>query len=356
MDLNKKTPIFLMIVADILIFAVALLTFAYFHHVKNWGEESGKVIKRYESDTPGDFSEAFSAFFTGEGVFTLSENAAIRDYAKENKLPLPGDAEDEYTLLYRSGQVYFTLRTVHFTAGGEEETGYVYDIFVKELKNLFTVATKADDMTVLMQKAENTSGGKVVAAINGDYHANKNHCRVSVRNSELLYDAGEYDSDLCVIYADGEMMTYSYKNFDFEAVEKEGPYQIFDFGPQLLDGKGKAITSFDDNAYDKNILSGRHPRTVIGYYEPGHYAFVMIDGEKAGMNDGVSMKDTAKYMEKLGCVSAYNLDGGDSSQAYAMGNPVRLGERKDKDGKQRVLSDIICIIEYPEEKKGEGEV
>lgn len=54
---------------------------------------------------------------------------------------------------------------------------------------------------------------------------------------------------------------------------------------------------------------------MLGYYEPGHYCFVVVDG-RVKHSAGLNMENLAKLMADLGCKQAYNFDGGDTSQMY----------------------------------------
>ena len=56
-----------------------------------------------------------------------------------------------------------------------------------------------------------------------------------------------------------------------------------------------------------------HPRSAIGYYEPGHYCFVVVDGRQSGYSRGMTLPELARVFEDLGCSAAYNLDGGHST-------------------------------------------
>lgn len=49
---------------------------------------------------------------------------------------------------------------------------------------------------------------------------------------------------------------------------------------------------------------------AIGYYEPGHYCLVVVDGRQRGYSLGLEMTELSKLMKQLGCTEAYNLDGG----------------------------------------------
>ena len=110
-----------------------------------------------------------------------------------------------------------------------------------------------------------------------------------------------------MLYWDGTMETYSRRQFDAQEAMANGAYQAWHFGPDLLDDEGKALKRFSDCS-----LGPRNPRTVLGYYEPGHYCFVVVDG-RSDTSDGLTIKVLAQVMQKPGCKRAYNLDGGNSS-------------------------------------------
>ena len=75
----------------------------------------------------------------------------------------------------------------------------------------------------------------------------------------------------------------------------------------LLDADGQTSTAFSST---KRIISA-NPRTAIGYYEPGHYCLVVVDGR--GESAGISLPRLSQLFYDLGCTAAYNLDGGNSS-------------------------------------------
>ncbi len=84
---------------------------------------------------------------------------------------------------------------------------------------------------------------------------------------------------------------------------------IISGGPYLLkDGE-----IFIDTAEEKlNSISGRNPRTAIGYTKDNIMIMVTVDGRKEG-SSGVTLKELAKIMDELGCYEAINLDGGSST-------------------------------------------
>ena len=84
---------------------------------------------------------------------------------------------------------------------------------------------------------------------------------------------------------------------------------------------------------------------VLGYYEPGHYCFVLVDGRQTGYSKGVTIAELAEIVAELGCKSAYNLDGGGSAmisfQDALYSQPSNC---------EREISDIVLIREIPGEE------
>ncbi len=385
---NKKpAPLPLVILADVLLLAVSMSVFCYFHHIRSlWGigqkddvmepvvtesvmtaETSEPSRQTHEGDFsfPGIFSENTPAV-------TLTDDGEIRDYLTGEGLPIlsPSGAAD-FIGLYRSENIYLTAQkvstTLHYNNKTYEVVYYLYDVYLKNLENLHTVAvTKRRPMEDLAEASYALTDGEgnrffslpAVLAVNGDYWGNEKHTLLALRNYEILRDTDEIAADVCVLYSDGTMETHSAADFDYEAVMQKKPYQIWEFGPSLLDKNGNALDEFNKTYYDENVISSRHPRSSIGYFEPGHYCFIVVDG-RSEQSDGVRMFQLAQFYEDLGCSAAYNLDGGDSALSRFMGEYHRIDEeRLLKGDDQRKLYDVICIgeIEWVEqEDETEGE-
>ena len=105
-----------------------------------------------------------------------------------------------------------------------------------------------------------------------------------------------------------------------------GVYQSWIFGPSLLDENGKTKTTFRTWPY----ITESHPRTAIGYYEPGHYCMLVVDGRQDSSR-GMFLDEMANLFEQLGCKAAYNLDGGHCSfmtlQNQVANNPYKPEHR-----------------------------
>ncbi|MBE6638536.1 MAG: hypothetical protein E7616_03645 [Ruminococcaceae bacterium] len=375
---RKLFPLWLVIVADILLLAIGLCTFAYFHHIRIlWApfdlheptaleiyqkpnkNSNEKVldIKNPDDNTPlthGDFGERFGSFFTNSvtKVNNLTKDAEIRGFLELHGFTVSDNLNSKYIGLYQSKDVFITVEKINdlgYVVSADEtmmETIYIYDIYIRNIENFYTSAyetrTSLSNLIKNVGYLTNANGisfaaGLPIAAINGDYWGNTNQTLTAVRNGKLYLETDELQTDILVLYYDGAMEVYTKDTYDKEAINQRGPYQIWNFGPGLLDDQGYAIKQFSSDFYDNNVITTAHPRTGIGYYEPGHYCFVTVEGRKAKAQ-GFRMVHLASFFEKLGCSVAYNMDGGGSSQSYFNGKILYNG-----DG--RHLFDIICIGE-----------
>ena len=86
-----------------------------------------------------------------------------------------------------------------------------------------------------------------------------------------------------------------------------GPYLVKD-GKVYVDIQGQKLLA----------IGGRNPRTAIGYTKDNHFIIVTADGRE-GSSIGLTLKELAYYMQKIGCVNAMNLDGGGSTVMYVKG-------------------------------------
>lgn len=178
-------------------------------------------------------------------------------------------------------------------------SGYVADVHVSSIQCLQAGISSVGRTAAVTEIAREN---KAVLAINGDFFHNM-HKGLIVRNGVVLRRVIG-TSDLCVLGKDGVMKKYEPGDYSAEEILEMNPWQVWSFGPALLDC-GLPRTEFNTSS----AISRRNPRTAIGYYEPGHYCFVVIDGRSMGGSKGASMKELARLMSDLGCAEAYNLDG-----------------------------------------------
>ena len=105
----------------------------------------------------------------------------------------------------------------------------------------------------------------------------------------------------------------------------------------VVDAQGQPIPDEQLNT-SKNIRRA-NPRAGIGYYEPGHYCFVVVDGRTDDAS-GLTLEQFSQLFADLGCKAAYNMDGGRSAEMYYNGSvlndPYKGG---------RSVSDCLIIRE-----------
>ena len=236
--------------------------------------------------------------------------------------------------LYKSSDVSIEISEHSSGEGNLAQHWYVADIYVSDVHCLQTYmfdSSYSYECGGHISKLSQAAGS--IVAVNGDY-ALTTSSGVIIRNGEVLRDSPAL-AQICVLYENGEMECFSADEYDSDAVMEKNPWQAWTFGPSLLDSKGRAITEY--SSYYGQVLES-NPRTVLGYYEPGHYCFVLIDGRQSGYALGLEMDETALLMEELGCTLAFNLDGGRSSQMTWGTEFVNIPY---KDG--RYVGDIVYI-------------
>lgn len=234
---------------------------------------------------------------------------------------------------YVSDQIHITVRKVFDEETYEKKnvTYFVTDVYVRDVRRIETAAAggfkKHSEMRVdRMAERENA-----IFAITGDYYGHHAHSLV-IRNG-VVYDKKLYSNwDLCFLYLDGTMETMAASDYRPKNL-RDDIWQAWQFGPSLLDADGHAIESFP-----KSNIKTQNPRTVMGYYEPGHYCFVTVDGRQGSYSGGMTLTELAQLMESLGCKLAFNLDGGESASLYWNG---RIYNSPYNGG--RSISDIILI-------------
>ncbi len=97
---------------------------------------------------------------------------------------------------------------------------------------------------------------------------------------------------------------------DVEHIISGGPYLIKD-GQIYIDVTAQKLGS----------ITGKNPRTAIGYTKDNEFIMVTVDGREQS-SVGMTLGQLAKFMQELGCINAMNLDGGGSSVMYVNGRVV----------------------------------
>ncbi len=175
-------------------------------------------------------------------------------------------------------------------------------------------------------------------AVNGDFYGARKSGYV-IRNGELLRDtkASDEQEDV-VLWADGTMSVISEGDYSAQALLDKGALQVLSFGPGLIINSNISVGATDEVAQ----AMASNPRTAIGYLGKGHYVLVVADG-RTSASEGLSLLELAKFMESLGVIEAYNLDGGGSSTMYGNGAVINQPTTNGSSIAERKVSDILYI-------------
>ena len=300
---KTRLRVWVLIVADIAAAGVLLLTFALFHHViPRDGGGVGVVIDRPSS---APVTESSAATEDSVPPTETDTPAWLTGFAKkwpEKFSEAPVKTANGYT----SATVSVTVEKVT----GGDAVCFVADIYVADVENFRTGLAKDKYGSGYRERTEEQAvRNNAIVAVNGDYYGNSAQRKGVVIRNGVAYRTTKEDFDVCVLYYDGTVKTYSDAAFDMQEAVSNGAWQAWSFGPALLHEDGTALT----DAEIKSSLKPDNPRTALGYYEPGHYCFVVVDGRQSGYSAGMRLNELAAFMESIGCKQAYNLDGGATS-------------------------------------------
>ena len=300
MTARQTRRFLLFVLGDLLILGASLCVFALFHHVLP--RSIGHLYGAVSVGETLDFSARFPEKFTRDGKIVREDG-----FYMDGDVNLTVTTYSENGVTYRVANFYVRSITSFRTGMAREE---------------FTTGV-SDSVLNMAEKYD------ALLAISGDYFGIRQR-GVVIRNGEIYRKAKAHQ--VCVLYYNGTMETYSYSAFDVDKAIAGGAWQAWDFGPALLDKSGKAIEEFDTG------IAGENPRVGIGYFEPGHYCFVAVDGRQTASR-GMTLREMALLFEDLGCRCAYNLDGGHSAvmvyDGEVISSPSKPGGRD--------ISDIVYL-------------
>lgn len=144
----------------------------------------------------------------------------------------------------------------------------------------------------------------------------------------------------------GEKISFQLQTlgFDWEKIDN-----VIGGGPVLLHD-GKVSVDAEEEGFPASFYAKRHPRTAVGKTSEGDVWLVAMDGRQE-ISAGATLEETAKVMQRLGCVDAVNLDGGGSTCLHLLGITVN----RPSDGTERPVSNGILVF-GPKMSKHEGQL
>ena len=102
-------------------------------------------------------------------------------------------------------------------------------------------------------------------------------------------------------------------------------------GPQIVH-EGKHIAA--------RFSPVRHPRVAFGWNKDSWF-LVEVDGRQRNLSVGMTMREWADYLVKLGCEEAMNLDGGGSSTLWAYGQIMN----SPSEGDERGMGNALVVVQ-----------
>ena len=342
---RARRPVWLLAIYDILLTGAVLCVFALFHHViprmnaaNMEPPKPTSVVSRTAEPTAQPESGA-------DAESTPEPTVEVIDTRTEWQKKFAEHFTDEIVSTdntYTSPDVSITISTITVGEGGYSSQCHIADIYIARIENFQTYFATGSYGYYASESAlgiDRDSGALI--SINGDY-CNNQTSGFLVRNGEL-YFSEQTSNDICVLYRDGTMATFGPGEYNVDEQLTKEPWQVWKFGPKLLDADGVPMTEFNTTSE----IKWENPRSGVGYYEPGHYCFVVVDGRQNGYSRGLTMDEFAQLFADLGCKAAYNLDGGAS--AVMTFNDAEYS-RPSNGG--RDLGDVLLIKEID---KSEGE-
>lgn len=248
---------------------------------------------------------------------------------------------------YRSPDVSVTFSRHSYDSGIEVENYgsmvqyVVADIYISNIGCFTTHFAKdsyGDNITERIDYIAKRTGA--VAAINGDFYSRnqKDGTGVIIRNGNV-YRSYPIVKDMCVLFSDGTMKVFEKDTITLEQLVERGAFQTWTFGPGLLDENGNAKSKEELSKWD--YIAKAHPRSAIGYVEPGHYIFVAVDGRLPGYSRGAFLNELADIFVQYKAKAAYNLDGG--HQSYILKGTEYMN--KTSEGTGIPVNDGIFIVD-----------
>lgn len=254
-------------------------------------------------------------------------------------------SDEDYTATdtsYTSDSTKITVTRVTTGSGSDQVVYYVADVQLTDGTDLKSaLADNKFGTNIIDYVSSMAEDNGAILAINGDYYGFRDD-GIIIRNGVIYRDSPAREG--LAIYSDGTMKVYDETTTTAKELLADGVYNTLSFGPALVE-KGEIIDGIDSVEIDTNFgnhsVQGSQPRTGIGMISGNHFVFVVADGRNEGYSKGVTMSEFAAIFKELGCTTAYNLDGGGSSEMVFMGNVVNTPSNKN--GAERETSDILYI-------------
>jgi exopolysaccharide biosynthesis protein len=186
-----------------------------------------------------------------------------------------------------------------------------------------------------------------IIAMNANYIAN-NPTKTSFeyRMGEKIRSKNNNVKDMLIIDENGDMNLFVGKDKpdQIAAFLAEGHQIInaFTFGPALV-SDGVLLSIPKDYGYNPN---GKEPRIALGQLDALSYVIVLAEGRTQD-SQGVTQHELAEFMYNLGCMQAFNFDGGNSATLVYNGGYYQ----HKSESNERAQSDMIYFATLIDHEK-----
>jgi exopolysaccharide biosynthesis protein len=244
---------------------------------------------------------------------------------------------------YKDATKSITITKASMGSGSDKVTYFVIDIKLTSAKDLR--AGLADNAAGAAFTSEIAAANNAVFAINGDYFRDRTD-GIVIRNGVVYRDKPARMG--AALYADGTLKVYDETKTSAAQLVAGGVWHTFSFGPVLLVNGAVPVPdvlgSYEVVPNPQYPIQGSHPRTGIGLIGPNHFVLIDVDGRHPGYSRGATLEEFAQMFKRLGCTTAYNIDGGASATVYFRGNVINQPKNHTADPVQeRATSDILFL-------------
>lgn len=239
---------------------------------------------------------------------------------------------------YEDDSIRVKIEETKFDEGTTIYTAYIQ---IADASQLRTAVGNPDKLATTKPKSVSTLAktSNAVIAINGDnYNFETKKKSFEYRMGKKIRSKSNQLKDILIIddYGDFHLFIKSKGIAEFpDQLKKDGRKLVnaFTFGPALVKD-GELLELDKEYGYNPN---GREPRAAIGQTGKLSYVMVLVSAKDRSGGSGFSQGKLAEYMHSIGCVQAFNLDGGNSAE-MVFGKRIIKGMPT---GDERTLSDII---------------
>jgi hypothetical protein len=240
--------------------------------------------------------------------------------------------------------------TMSFTAGGRHVTVPIDGVDTTRARGKLMVYTPAyhadtDTAPTGTEWVLDDSPLKV-----RDVRMNFGHTKIPPRGAVLSYGGTDLPDDLAAL-VEGVHVNFHVKwksAHGLTDADLDEAAHIVN-GAGLLRREGEVLRTWAVEGLNaETFTNARHPRTMIGVDRDGFIWLAAIDGRQPAQSIGMTFDELQRLCDRLGLVSALNLDGGGSTTMVANG---QLVNRPSDPAGARPVSDAILVMRREESKE-----